>query len=119
MVEYEACIIGLQVATDKKVKKLKVYGDSALIIYQLRGDWITHDSKLILYYQFVIEMIKYFEQIDLNHLPWKENQIADALATLAAMFKVNSSDEVQLIHMSIKEDLVHCSQIEEKMDGKP
>ena len=85
--EYEACIMGLQAPMDKKVKKMKVYGDSALVIYQLRGDWITHDSKLILYYQFVIEMIKYFEEIDFSHLPRKENQMVDALATLATMFK--------------------------------
>ena len=38
VVEYEACIMGLQAAIDKKVKILKVYGDSALVIYQLRGD---------------------------------------------------------------------------------
>ena len=103
-VEYEACIMGLQAVMDKKVKKLKVYGDSTLVIYQLRGDWITRDSKLILYYQFVTKMIKYFEEIDFNHLPREENQMPDALATLVAMFKVNSSDEVQLIRMSIKEE---------------
>ena len=33
--EYEACIMGLQAAIAKKVKKLKVYRDSALVIYQL------------------------------------------------------------------------------------
>ena len=31
--EYEACIMGLQAIIDKKVKNLKVYGDSALVIY--------------------------------------------------------------------------------------
>ena len=36
--EYEAWIIGLQATIDKKVKNLKVYEDSALVIYQLRGD---------------------------------------------------------------------------------
>ena len=102
--EYEACIMGLQATMDKKVKKLKVYGDSALVIYLLRGDWITRDSKLILYYHFVTEMIKYFKEIDFSHLPREENQMADMLATLAAMFKVNSSDEVQLIRMSIKKN---------------
>ena len=30
--EYEACIMGLQAAMAKKVKNLKVYGDSALVI---------------------------------------------------------------------------------------
>ena len=36
--EYKACILGLQAAMAKKVKNLKVYGDSALVIYQLRED---------------------------------------------------------------------------------
>ena len=36
--EYEACIIGLQVALEKKAKVLKVYRDSALVIYQLHGE---------------------------------------------------------------------------------
>ena len=44
VVEYDACIMDLQVAMAKKVKNLKVYGDSALVIYQLRGDWLTRDS---------------------------------------------------------------------------
>ena len=35
MVEYEACVMGLQAAIAKKVKNLKVYGDSTLVIYQL------------------------------------------------------------------------------------
>ena len=64
-------------------------------------------------------MIKYFEEIDFSHLPREENQMADALATLAAMFKVNSSAEVQLIRMSIREDPAHCLHVKEEMNGKP
>ena len=45
--------------------------------------------------------------------------MADALAILAAMFQVNSKDEVQLIRMRIKEEPAHCLHIEEKVDGKP
>ena len=33
--KYETCIIGLQATITKKVKNLKVYGDSALVVYQL------------------------------------------------------------------------------------
>ena len=36
--EYEACVMGLQVAIEKKIKKLTVYGDSALVICQLNGE---------------------------------------------------------------------------------
>ena len=35
MAEYEACTLGIQAAIDFKVKLLKVYGDSALVIHQL------------------------------------------------------------------------------------
>ena len=62
--EYEAWIMGLQAAIDKKVKNLKVYGDSALVIYQLRGDWLTRDSKMILYHKLVEEMVNEFEVIN-------------------------------------------------------
>ena len=49
MVEYEACTLGVQAAIDFNVKLLKVYGDSELVIHQLRGKWETRDHKLIPY----------------------------------------------------------------------
>ena len=64
-------------------------------------------------------MVDKFEVINFEHLPHEENQMADALATLAAMFQINWNDEVQLIHMSIKEELAHCLHIEEKVDKNP
>ena len=48
-VEYEACVLGLQAVIEKKIKSLKVYGDSALVICQLNGEWETKDSKLVPY----------------------------------------------------------------------
>ena len=111
--------MGLQATLDKKVKNLKVYGDLALVIYQLQGDWLTRDSKLILYHKLIMKMVDYFEEINFNHLSREENQMADALATLATIFQNNSSDKVQLIHMSIKEKPAHWSYIKEKVDGKP
>ena len=45
--EYEACVLGLQVAIEKKIKGLKVYDDSALVICQLNSEWETRDSKLV------------------------------------------------------------------------
>ena len=62
---------------------------------------------MILYHKYVTGMIKHFNEINFNHLPREENQMEDALATLATMFLVNSSDEVQLIRMKLKETLTH------------
>ena len=69
--EYEACIMGLQAAIDKKVKNLKVYGDSALVIYQLREDWLIRDSRMILYHKLAMEMADKFEVINFEHLRWQ------------------------------------------------
>ena len=47
MVEYEACALAVQAAIDSTDKLIKVDGDSALVIPQLRGEWETRDPKLI------------------------------------------------------------------------
>ena len=49
MAEYEACALGVQAVIDFNVKLLKVYGDSTLVIHQLRREWETRDHKLIPY----------------------------------------------------------------------
>ena len=83
MAEYEACALGIQAAIDFDVKLLKVYGDSALVIRQLRGEWETRDPKLILYQTHILKLAECFDDISFHHIPQEENQMADALATLA------------------------------------
>ncbi|XP_017974556.1 PREDICTED: uncharacterized protein LOC108661608 [Theobroma cacao] len=101
--EYETCVMGLQAVIERKIHILEVYGGSALVIYQLRGEWETRDSKLIRYHKYVSKLIENFDKICFTHLPREENQMADALATLAAMFKVEEEvDEKPWYH-----DIVH------------
>ena len=57
----------------QKGKKLKVYGDSALVIYQIRGDWLTRDSRMIIYHKLAMEMVDNFEVINFEHLHREEN----------------------------------------------
>ncbi|XP_070045540.1 uncharacterized protein [Nicotiana tomentosiformis] len=47
--EYEACIMGLNMAINLNVHELLVMGDSDSLIRQAQGDWETRDIKLILY----------------------------------------------------------------------
>ena len=49
MAEYEAYTLRIQAAIDFRVKLLKVYRDSALVIHQLNGEWETRDHKLVSY----------------------------------------------------------------------
>ncbi|RDX71855.1 hypothetical protein CR513_48735, partial [Mucuna pruriens] len=55
MAEYEACAMGITIALEHQVKELKVFRDLALVIYQLRVEWETRDTKLILYHNHVLK----------------------------------------------------------------
>ncbi|XP_016755194.1 uncharacterized protein [Gossypium hirsutum] len=114
MAEYEACIMGIQAARERKIRTLEVYGDSALVIYQLRGEWETRDPKLINYRNIVLELLEAFDNVTFSYLPRDENQMADALVTLASMIKENKQEDMKPIQMSISELPAHCCNIEEE-----
>lgn len=75
-------------ALERNIKKLVVRGDSALVIYQLKGEWETRDAKLVPYYQYISGFIEKFEEITLQNIPMESNQMVDALASLEALFRV-------------------------------
>ncbi|XP_048132952.1 uncharacterized protein LOC125314539, partial [Rhodamnia argentea] len=117
--EYEACILGLQLAISLKVKKLLVYGDSMLIILQTQGEWKTKDPKLIPYHKYLEELIQHFEEITFEYLPRTQNHFADALATLSAMLQVQNGLEIEPLRIDILEQPAYCMVIEEEPDEEP
>ena len=117
--EYEACAMGIRAAMEWKVERLNVYGDSALVIHQIKGEWETRDQKLIPYKAYIKGMIEHFEDIEFHHIAREDNQLADALATLSSMFVINQKEDLPMIKMQSHEDPVYCHFIEEEVDGKP
>ncbi|XP_028184726.1 uncharacterized protein LOC114371508 [Glycine soja] len=117
--EYEACALGIQVAIDFKVKLLKIYGDSALVIHQLRGEWETRDHKLVPYQAYIRKLIEFFDDISFHHIPQDENQIVDALATLASMFPLTPHGDFSYIEFRCRGKPAHYCLIEEEQDGQP
>lgn len=87
--EYEVCIMGLEEAIDLRIKILDVYGDSALVINQIKGEWETRHPGLIPYKDYARRMSTFFNQIEFHHIPREENQIANALENLSSMIVVN------------------------------
>ncbi|KAK9017849.1 hypothetical protein V6N11_000850 [Hibiscus sabdariffa] len=119
MAEYEACAMGLRAAIDHKIKTLEVFGDSLVVIRQIRGEWETRDLKLVEYQKLILELAREFEDITFAYLPREDNRIADALATLAALFEAGIRSEMMPIQMQIFESPAHCCEIEEEVDGNP
>ncbi|XP_050895144.1 uncharacterized protein LOC127101737 [Lathyrus oleraceus] len=119
MAEYEACIYGLEAAIDLRIKILELFGDSTLVISQVKGDWETRDSKLIPYKEHIRKLVPYFDEISFHHISKEENQLADTLATLASMFKVKWKNEAPSIQIDHLDEPAHCLAIEADPDDKP
>ncbi|XP_048138590.1 uncharacterized protein LOC125315995 [Rhodamnia argentea] len=117
--EYEARILGLQAAVEMEIRRLQVYGDSALIILQTEGKWKTRDPKLIPYHEFLEDIIEEFDEIAFEYLPRAQNRFADALATLSSMFQVTAGSDIEPLRIEILKHSAYSMLIEEEADGEP
>ncbi|XP_070024825.1 uncharacterized protein [Nicotiana sylvestris] len=99
--EYEACIMGVNMAIDQDVKELVIKGDSELIIQQAHGEWETRDVKLILYRQHMEDLSKSFKYVEFRYIPRFNNELADALAILASMLPYPGNVHIDLLEIKI------------------
>jgi len=79
--EYHGLILGLQNAITQKVELINVYGDSELIIKQMRGEYIVNPPLLFLY-QEAKNLEKNFVSIKYHHIYKLDNTRAYDLANL-------------------------------------
>ena len=61
MAEYEACIFGLKAAIDLGIKSLGVFGESALVISQIKGERDTKHPNLMSYKEHVFTLLPHFD----------------------------------------------------------
>ena len=61
--EYEACINGLEAALELGVRKLKVFGDSILIVSQALRKWKIREKHLVPYLKRLHEVANQFEKL--------------------------------------------------------
>jgi len=66
--EYNALLIGLQLAHRMGVRYLEAYGDSKLIINQVKGEYEVRHEDLVPYYHAVIEMVNLFDGFYIGHV---------------------------------------------------
>ncbi|XP_060177701.1 uncharacterized protein LOC132607626 [Lycium barbarum] len=78
--EYQALILGLEMAVDMKQLQLQVFGDTQLVINQLLGSSEVKKPELLPYHGYAQKLIGWLGDMTLKHVPRKENKKADALA---------------------------------------
>ncbi|XP_075674851.1 uncharacterized protein LOC142644050 [Castanea sativa] len=81
--KYEAFMVGLKVASRLEVKRLKVFGDSELVIRQVEGIHRVKNPSSAAYRVAVQRNMEHFTFIKYKVVNKNENKLVDSLATLA------------------------------------
>lgn len=81
--EYNALIMGLNLAIDNNIDELLVCGDSKLVISQVNGNYKINSPNLIELNNEIKNLIKHFKLINFQHVYREDNKLADYLSNLA------------------------------------
>ncbi|KAI5351295.1 hypothetical protein L3X38_004186 [Prunus dulcis] len=82
--EYEAFIMGMSTAKEMGVEKIKIIGDSNLVLSQLQGSFTMKEETLAPYRTAAERLVNSFKQVVLEHIHGVTNRYVDALATLGS-----------------------------------
>ena len=113
IVEYEACILGLETALEIWIRRMEIFVDSNMVIRQILGDWKTKDVKLWLYHAYLELLVGRFDHLTYTYLPREHNKFVDALATLASMIDIPKGVVVCPLLVETRVILAYCWLIDE------
>ena len=82
--EYEALLIGLEIAKDMGIKILNIKGDSDLIILQVKNRYACKSQHLKKYRNAIWDTMEFFDALDLTSIPRDQNSLVDSLAVAAS-----------------------------------
>jgi ribonuclease HI len=87
-VEYEFLLHGLEFLRDLGARDVDAFGDSNLIVQQIRGDSQCLDGVLNSYWDKCLDIIKLFDTFSIKHIPQEENSWVNQLAKQASGYVV-------------------------------
>mmetsp|Transcript_534 Transcript_534/g.1256 ORF Transcript_534/g.1256 Transcript_534/m.1256 type:complete len:296 (-) Transcript_534:131-1018(-) len=81
--EYAGLVAGLHAMKGMGFKKVKVRGDSKLVIHQVLGKWAVKNDILKKYHEKAMALIESFESFEAEHVLREFNKEADRLSNVA------------------------------------
>ena len=81
--EYMGALGGIKKAISLNIRNIKVFGDSKLIIEQIKGNWKCKSANLKPIHAEIKKLLHNFNTIEFAHVYRKNNKRADELANLA------------------------------------
>ncbi|GKV06415.1 hypothetical protein SLEP1_g18313 [Rubroshorea leprosula] len=90
MAEYEALLLGLQLALELKISTIQVYSDSQLVVNQINSIYEVVDPVMVKYIALVAELKCKFQNFCLSKIPRIENEQVDSLSKFASDSSLSS-----------------------------
>ncbi|GLU03762.1 hypothetical protein SLE2022_209450 [Rubroshorea leprosula] len=90
MAEYEALLLGLQLALELRISAIQVYSDSQLVVNQINSICEVVDPIMVKYVALVAELKCKFQKFCLSKIPQAENEQADSLSKFASDSSLSS-----------------------------
>ena len=87
--EYEALLFGLQTLVDMGVKDVDAFGDSLLVVQQIKGEFQYFDGLLNSYLDRCLDIIKSLDTFTIHHIPREQNSRANCLAQQASGYHIS------------------------------
>lgn len=84
-VKYEALITRILMATELRVKNLKVYSDSNLVMGQMTGKFQVKDERMLKYKSLVEKLMTLVKKVEFEKTDRLDNEAANELAKLASL----------------------------------
>ncbi len=81
--EYQAFLLGLQMALEHGVRRLQVFSDSQLLVEQVNGGYQVKSPRLKPFWRQAMNMLQNFEAYAISHIDRAMNAEADRLANQA------------------------------------
>jgi ribonuclease HI len=119
--EYETLLHGLRIATALDIYRLKVLGDSMLIINQANKEWSCLDDNMLLYCQELRKLEINFNDLEDLHMLWGKNDVTDELAKLGSSRAMVPTGVFlqKLINPTISKALVKANKVAESSQETP
>ncbi|GKV24228.1 hypothetical protein SLEP1_g33863 [Rubroshorea leprosula] len=90
MAEYEALLLGLQLALELKISVIQVYSDSQLVVNQINSICEVVDPVMVKYAALVAKLKCKFQKFCLSKIPRTENEQANSLSKFASDSSLSS-----------------------------
>ena len=101
------------------VKKIKIVGDSKLVISQVEGSFAIKEQSLAPYKAPTRQLLKTFEEVEMSHMPRSNNQYTDALTTLGSNLVFYEEDtSVAIVKRNVPMTKIFLESKDSKMDAK-